>query len=109
MIDLIKILQLVISLSVAYVWIFRYHNVEKEFVSFGLSNVVRNLVGVSKTILGTLLVLGIWYPNFIFSAAILMGCFMIAAQLFHFKVKNPFIKRLPSLVLLLLCVVVAFS
>jgi hypothetical protein len=29
---------------------------------------------------------------------------MLSAQYFHFKVKNPFIKRLPSLIFLVLCV-----
>jgi hypothetical protein len=32
-----------------------------------------------------------------------MAAFMLAAQVFHFKAGNPFIKKLPSLILLLLC------
>ena len=108
MIDFIKIVQLSIALSVAYVWIFRFHNVLKEFTSFGLSDVVRNFVGVSKTALSTLLIVGIWYNDLVLVSSILMGLFMIAAQFFHFKVSNPFKQRLPSLLLLILCGVVAF-
>jgi hypothetical protein len=38
-----------------------------------------------------------------------MGMFMIAAQYFHRKIKNPFIKHLPSLILLTLSVIIAIS
>ena len=106
---LLILAQLVLALSVAYVWIFRYHNVVKEFIQFGLNDVTRNFVGVSKIALSTLLVAGIWYTAFVQIPAVLMGLFMIAAQYFHFKIKNPFIKHLPSLILLILCVVIAIG
>tara|TARA_B100001741_G_C16128594_1_gene403470 strand:+ start:199 stop:546 length:348 start_codon:yes stop_codon:yes gene_type:complete len=108
MIDFIKIVQLAIALSVAYVWIFRFHNVLKEFTSFGLSDLVRNFVGVSKTALSTLLIAGIWYKDLVLVSSVIMGLFMVAAQFFHFKVKNPLQQRLPSLLLLILCGLVAF-
>ncbi len=108
MIDFIKIVQLSIALSVAYVWIFRFHNVLKEFTSFGLSDVVRNFVGASKTALSTLLIVGIWYNELVLVSSVLMGLFMVSAQYFHFKVKNPFQQRLPSLLLFVLCGLVAF-
>jgi hypothetical protein len=108
MIEIIKLSQLAISLSVAYVWIFRYHNVLKEFNSFGLSDIIRNFVGVSKIALATLLMAGIWYPDLVIVSASLMGGFMIAAQFFHFKVGNPIKQKIPSLILLILCGGVAF-
>ncbi len=100
---MINVLQIVVAFSVAYVWIFRYHNVVAEFKQFGVSDVVRNAVGAAKTALATMLVLGIWYPALVPLAAAGMGAFMLAAQFFHFKAGNPFIKKLPSLILLLLC------
>ncbi len=106
--DLIKIIQLVIAFSVIYVWIFRFHNVLKEFTSFNLSDVVRNFVGASKTALATLLITGVWYPELVLVSVCLMGAFMIAAQFFHFKIGNPFKQRLPSLMLLVLCGSVVF-
>lgn len=107
--NLTQITQIVIGASVAYVWIFRFHNVLKEFEEFGLSDVTRNFVGVSKIALSTLLVVGIWYPTLIFIPAIMMGFFMVSAQYFHFTVKNSFVKHLPSLILLLLSAFVAVS
>ncbi len=100
---MINVLQIVVAFSVAYVWIFRYHNVVAEFKQFGVSDVVRNAVGAAKTALATMLVVGIWYPALVPLAAAGMGAFMLAAQFFHFKAGNPFIKKLPSLILLLLC------
>tara|TARA_B110000881_G_C18380068_1_gene415653 strand:- start:317 stop:658 length:342 start_codon:yes stop_codon:yes gene_type:complete len=107
--DLImNLAQISIALSVAFVWIFRYHNVIKEFKSFGLSDLTRNFVGVSKIALSTLLFTGIWFPSLVFVSSVLMGFFMVSAQFFHFKIKNTFIKHLPSLVLLILCGLIAF-
>jgi hypothetical protein len=104
--NLLSLAQLVLALSVAYVWIFRYHNVVKEFIQFGLNDTTRNFVGVSKIALSTLLVAGIWYPLLVQIPSVLMGLFMIAAQYFHFKIKNPFSKHLPSLILLMLCAII---
>jgi len=97
------LVQIAISLSVAFVWTFRYDNVVKEFKQFGLSDLTRNLVGVSKIAASTILVVGIWYPQLVLGGAAAMGLFMVAAQFFHFKISNPFIKHLPSLILLILC------
>ena len=51
--DFIKLAQFAVAFSVYYVWIFRFHNVLKEFKSFGLSDLTRNLVGASKITLST--------------------------------------------------------
>jgi hypothetical protein len=105
--NLLSLAQLVVALSVAFVWIFRYDNVVKEFKQFGLNELTRNIVGASKIALATLLVAGIWYPSLVQISSVLMGLFMIAAQYFHFKIKNPFSKHLPSLILLMLCAIIA--
>ncbi len=107
--NLSSLAQMVLALSVAYVWIFRYDNVVKEFKQFGLNDLTRNFVGASKIALATLLVAGIWYPSFVQIPSVLMGLFMISAQYFHFKIKNPLIKHLPSLILLILCAVIALK
>ena len=104
-----QICQITVAISVLFVWVFRFHNVLKEFKQFGLSDVTRNLVGASKIALSTLLIVGIWDTNLVLITSILMGFFMIGAQYFHFKVKNSFIKHLPSLFLLILSAFIAYS
>jgi hypothetical protein len=106
---LINLAQLIVAISVAYVWTFRFHNVLKEFEQFGLSDLTRNLVGVTKIALATLLVAGVWHSSLVLIPSILMGLLMIGAQYFHFKISNPFIKHLPSLILLVLSTFIACS
>ena len=107
--NLLSLAQIILAVAVAYVWIFRYNNVVKEFKQFGLNDITRNFVGASKIALATLLVAGIWHSSLVQIPAVLMGLFMISAQYFHFKIKNPFIKHLPSLLLLMLCAIIALG
>ena len=101
--NLVKLAQIIVAISVAYVWIFRFHNVLNEFKQFELSDLIRNLIGATKISLATLLIIGIWHSSLVTIPSALMGILMIAAQYFHFKKKNSFIKRSPSLILLILC------
>ena len=101
------IAQLVVGLSVLYVWTFRYANVTREFTQFGLSDTVRCVVGTSKTALATLLLAGIWYGSPVVVPALLMAFFMVCAQWYHFQAKNTWLKRAPSAVLLLLSLFIA--
>ncbi len=107
--DLINLSKIVVAISVAYVWPFRFHNVLKEFKQFGLNDLTRNIVGTTKITLATLLAVSILHSSSALIPSILMGILMISAQYFHFKVRNPFIKHLPSLILLLLSTLIAYS
>ncbi|NBW72322.1 MAG: hypothetical protein EBR24_06000 [Flavobacteriia bacterium] len=107
--DLLIISQLIVAISVLFVWVFRFHNVEKEFKQFGLSITIRSAVGASKIALATLLLVGLCQPCYVFYSAILMGFFMLSAQYFHFKLKNPLQQRIPSFIFLSLCVFIALQ
>jgi len=98
--------QIIIAMSVGYVWIFRFDNIVKEFKQYGLSDLTRNAIGASKIILATLLITGIWFPTLVFIPALLMAFLMACAQFFHFKVANPWSKHLPSLLLLAISLLV---
>ncbi|MDB0026815.1 DoxX family protein [Polaribacter sp.] len=106
---LINLSQIIVAISVVYVWTFRFYNVLKEFEQFGLSDITRNIVGATKISLATLLIVGIWYSSLVLIPSILMGLLMIGAQYFHLKISNPFIKRLPSLILLVLSAFITYS
>lgn len=101
------IAQIIIALSIAYVWIFRFENIIKEFKQYGLSDLTRSLIGSSKIALATLLVVGIWYTDLVLIPALLMAFLMVSAQYFHFKAGNPWKKHIPSLLLLVLSLFVA--
>lgn len=99
--------QIVVAVSVYFVWIFRFHNVITEFKQFGYSDVFRNFVGAAKLSISALLILGLCYNEITLYAALGMGFFMLGAQFSHMRVKNPFFQRLPSLVFLLMSLFIA--
>jgi len=101
------IFQIIVAISVYYVWIFRFHNVISEFKQFGYSDVFRNFVGAAKISISALLIMGLCYNEITFYAALGMAFFMLSAQLTHLRVKNPFKQRLPSLIFLLMSLFIA--
>jgi hypothetical protein len=105
--NLVLIAQIVLALSVVYVWVFRFDNIVLEFKQYGLPDLIRNFVGASKIALATLLIAGIWYPGLVLYSALSMAFLMICAQLAHFKVKNPISKYIPSFILLLISLFIA--
>ncbi|WP_428330132.1 DoxX family protein [Mucilaginibacter sp.] len=107
MIYISNIAQLVIALSIVYVWVLRYDNIVIEFKQYGISDLVRNIVGATKISLSTLLVAGIWYPLLVMIPALIMALLMVCAQMAHVRVKNPLPKFIPSLLLLILSLFVA--
>ena len=99
--------QLIIATSIIVVWVFRFDNIVVEFKQYGLSDLIRSMVGASKVSLATLLVVGIFYEEVVFVSALLMAFLMICAQVAHIVVKNPLKKYIPSILLLILSLFVA--
>ena len=52
--NLATLAQLVVSVSVIIVWVFRYDNIVVEFKQYGISDLLRNIVGASKISLATI-------------------------------------------------------
>ena len=90
-------------------WVFRFDNIVIEFEQYGLSSLLRNIVGASKISLATILVIGIWQNEYLFFASTAMAFLMLCAQFFHLRAKNNWIKFIPSLSLLILSLFIAFS
>ena len=99
--------QLVVAVSIIIVWVFRYDNIVLEFKHYGLSDMVRNIVGASKIALATILAIGVWYDVPVIIASLSMAFLMVCAQVCHVKVRNPLKKYVPSALLLLLSLFVA--
>lgn len=106
----VPIAQLIVSISVIIVWVFRYDNIVVEFKQYGISDLLRNIVGASKISLATILLLGLYEnANLVGEASLGMAFFMLCAQIAHVKVKNPWIKYVPSFILLILSLFIAAS
>ena len=100
--------QLIVSLSVIIIWVFRRDNIDLEFKLYKLSDLTKNLIGAIKISLATMLILAFWYSDILFISSLTMAFLMLCAQYFHFKAKNPWSKHLPSLLLFILCLFIAF-
>ncbi|MDA0757176.1 MAG: DoxX family protein [Bacteroidetes bacterium] len=101
--------QLIVSISVIIVWVFRFDNIVEEFKHYGISDLLRNIVGASKISLATILIVGTYYQmnDLLVATSLIMAFLMICAQYFHIKAKNPWSKFVPSFVLLVLSLFIA--
>ena len=99
--------QIIVSISIIIVWIFRYDNIVIEFKQYKLSDLLRNIVGAAKISLATMLILGIWYKDLLIGSSLAMAFLMVCALLAHVKVKNPWPKYVPSFILLVLSLFIA--
>jgi len=90
--------------SIFFVWVVRYQNIIEEFKAYGLPAWLRDLVGILKLSFSLMLISSD-------SIVILLGAsgitvLMIAAMLTHLKVKSPFNKMLPSISLMIICLII---
>ena len=107
MIILSIVAQILIATTILIIWVFRFYKVEKEFKSYGLSDLTRNIVGASKISLSTLLIVGIWFKELLLVSSLLMALLMVAAQFYHYKAKHPLLYFILSFILLVLCLFIA--
>jgi hypothetical protein len=107
MFDALAVAQVVIAVSVLFVWVFRLENIEREFREYGLPDLVRNAVGATKIAAATLLLAGLWYPALVFAPAVVMAALMLCAQIPHARARHAPIKYAASFLLLVLSVYVA--
>lgn len=118
--EIIKIIaQILIALGIFNVWVLRFNiptewrggsakNMKEEFATYGLSPTMMWLVGFFKLLFATLLIAGIWYPVLTRPAALGLAILMAGAMAMHFKVNDPIKKVIPSSIMLLLCLFVAY-
>lgn len=104
------ILQVVIGLGILNVWFLRagkstpYRGgnagtLKDEFAAYGLPGWAFYVIGVLKVGAAIALLAGIWFPVLVFPAAAVMAVLMLGAAGMHLKVKDPFNRWIPSLVL----------
>lgn len=117
MIYLQYLLQIVAGLGIFNVWLLRFgqgtvyrggnaSNMREEFVVYGLPTVALYIVGLLKIVSAIGLIAGIFLPLLIAPSAILLAALMIGALVMHFKIRDPFKKSIPALIMLTLCVAI---
>lgn len=100
-------LQALVAASVFFVWVIRYANIVQEFKQYGLPDWLRDLVGILKMNFSLMLLIGIERPFFAVIGGLGIAILMGAAFVTHLRMRNPALKMLPSLTLLVLSTVIA--
>ncbi len=112
------LLQVVVGLGILNVWLVRANretsyrggsakNLREEFATYGLPSWVFYLVGFLKICCALALLSGIWIHALVTPGAIALAVLMAGAFSMHIKVRDPFAKAWPSLVMLVLSAAIA--
>ncbi len=102
--SVIYVLKTLVAGSIFFVWVVRYQNIIEEFRAFGLPAWLRDLVGILKV--SFVLMLLSSDSNAVLLGASGITVLMLAALLTHLKIKNPFYKMLPSMSMMILCLII---
>ena len=112
------IIQLLVSLTILNVWLFRRNkpsnyrcadakNLRDEFLSYGFPVWVYFAVGPLKVLTATAMVISIWLPSLVWSSTLLMAFMMLVAVICHLKMRQDRLTRaLPAATVLALCTIV---
>jgi len=112
MVILSFIFNLAISITLLNVWLVRFnkktiyrggdaHSMREEFTVYGLPTWFMYIVGFLKIILALLMIVGIWFTSINLYCYILLSILMIGAIIMHLKVRDPIIKSIPALCVLI--------
>ena len=114
-----KILSVIVGLTVINVWLFRSgkstsyrggdaNSLMEEFVVYGLGDYFLT-IGVIKVGLAILLILSLYFQKLRLISASGIGLMMLVAIYMHFSVGDELIKSMPATVMLLSCLIIAYS
>ena len=117
--ELILVLQLIISIGLINVWFFRFNkatqyrggnakNMREEFQAYGLPAWSMYLVGAAKVIIAVMLIVSIWFKELLVYNLLALAVLMIAAGLMHIKVKDPIKKSYPALSILFMIALILY-
>ena len=107
------LLQVIIAAGIFNVWVLRRgrptnyrpdgaSNISEVFARYGFSDAFRRTIGTTKLTLAALLLLGTAYAPLAVGAASGMAILMCGAVAAHVKVRDPMIKSIPALLMLLM-------
>ncbi len=108
--------QIITAVVLVNVWLVRFHkptkyrgggagNMADEFAAYGLPKWFMYLVGAGKIFIAALMIIGFWVPMVVYPASVLLVLLMIGAVAMHIKVRDPFIRAVPALLMLIMAVV----
>ena len=114
-----KVLSVIVCLTVINVWLFRSgkstsyrggdaSNLMEEFEVYGLGDYFMT-IGIIKVSLAVLLLLSIYFNKLKLISSLGIAIMMLVAVYMHFSVGDELIKSMPASVMLLSCLIIAYS
>jgi uncharacterized membrane protein YkgB len=114
-----KVLSVIVGLTVINVWLFRSgkstsyrggnaSNLMEEFEVYGLGDFFM-IIGIIKVSLAVLLLLSIYFNKLKLISSLGIAFMMLVAVYMHFSVGDELIKSMPASVMLLSCLIIAYS
>ena len=94
----IEALKIIAAVSVYFVWVVRYDNIKKEFQSYKLPKMFRDLVGILK--ISFTVMLQYENNNLIIIGSLGIVVLMLGAVATHVRMKNPAKDMLPAITML---------
>ena len=108
-----NILQVIMACGLLNVWLLRFNkhtpfrggsskSLKEEFASYGLPSWFSYFIGALKVSSAILFIAGIWVKELILPVSILVSSLMVGAILMHLKIRDPLLKSLPALLMLIM-------
>ncbi len=91
-----------------FVWVVRYDNIVQEFKQYSLPDWLRDSVGILKLTFSLMLLIGIERVQFAIAGGVGIAALMGCALVVHLRVRNPPLKMLPGLTLLVISTAIAW-
>jgi hypothetical protein len=112
------ILQVIAGLGLINVWLVRPRSatafrggasqtLREEFAAYGLPDWCFYAVGAAKIVSAVMLIVGIWVPQVVLPATLVVAVLMVGALAMHAKVKDPLTKSVPAVLMLAMVVGIA--
>jgi hypothetical protein len=101
-------MKILVATSIYFVWVVRYENIVKEFKEFDLPEWLRDVTGILKMSFAFMLLFGTPDNGLDSIGSLGIAGLMICAQATHFRTGTSAFRRLPSLVLLSMSLIIFY-
>jgi hypothetical protein len=110
------VLQVIVGLGLLNVWMVRRggatsyrggaaRTLREEFTAYHLPSAAFYVVGALKIAAGVVLLAGLYWPMPVRAAAGVVAVLMVGAIVMHMRIKDPIMKSVPAVAMLLMCAV----
>lgn len=106
--SMLLVMKILVATSIYFVWVVRYDNIVKEFREFGLPDWLRDLTGILKMSFAFILLFGTPENGLDSIGSLGIAGLMVCAQVTHMRTGTNVFRRVPSLVLLTMSLLIFY-